>query len=187
MINLALNYRPDLRAYRLGVKRAEADVQLARAERFSDVYLLYQPYTFQNDAPIGLKSARSWAVGLTVPMPVYNRNQGNIRRAGINVNQSRTELAALERRVMTEVEQAEREYAVTRSAVARIERDILPKADRVRDDAVQLFSRGGSQVVEFLNAQREYNDVVREYRNLLVRHRRSMLGLNTAVGLRILP
>ncbi len=187
LINLALAHRPDLIAYRLGVRRAEADVRLAKAERYSDVYVLYQPYTFQDNSPMGLKSAHSWALGVSVPMPVYNRNQGNIQRAGINVAQSRTEVAALERRVMTEVEQAEREYAVTRSAVARIERDILPKAARVREDAVQLFSRGGSRVVEYLNAQREYNDVVRSYRDLLVRHRRSMLGLNTAVGLRILP
>ena len=187
LISLALASRSDLCAYRLGVRRAEADVKLAKAERLSDVYLLYQPYTFQDNSPMGLKSAHSWALGLSVPMPVYNRNQGNIQRAGINVAQSKTELAALERRVITEVEQAEREYAVTRSAVARIERDILPKAGRVRDDAVQLFSRGGSKVVEYLNAQREYNDVVREYRDLQVRHRRSMLGLNTAVGLRVLP
>lgn len=187
LIELALGSRPDLCAYRLGVRRADADVKLAKAERLSDVYVLYQPYTFQDNSPIGAKGAHSWALGLSVPMPVYNRNQGNIRRSAINAAQSRTELAALERRVMTEVEQAEREYAVTRSAVARIERDILPVAGRVRDDAVQLFSRGGSEVVAYLNARREYNDVVREYRDLLVRHRRSMLALNAAVGLRLLP
>ena len=187
LINLALAYRPDLCAYRLGVRRAEADVRLAKAERYSDVYVLYQPYTFQDNSPLRLNGSHSWALGVSVPMPVYNRNQGNIQRAGINVAQSRTELAAIERRVMTEVEQAEREYAVTRAAVARIERDVLPKAGRVRDSAVQLFRRGGSKVVDYLNAQREYNDVVREYRDLLVRHRRSMLALDAAVGLRVLP
>jgi outer membrane protein, heavy metal efflux system len=187
LVELAIAARPDLAAYRLGVKRAEADVNLAKSERLSDVYLLYQPYTFQDNSPTGTKGAHSWALGLSVPMPVYNRNQGNIRRSTINVAQSRTELAAIERRVMTEVEQAERQYAVTRKAVIRIERDILPVAGRVRDGAVQLFSRGGSEVVAYLNARREYNDVVREYRDILVRHRRSMLALNAAVGLRILP
>ena len=187
LVELALAARPDLCAYRLGVRRAEADVILAKAERLSDVYLLYQPYTFQDNSPTRTNGAHSWALGLSVPMPVYNRNQGNIRRSTINVAQSRTELAAIERRVMTEVEQAEREYAVTRNAVTRIEHDILPIAGRIRDDAVQLFSRGGSEVVALLNARREYNDVVREYRDILVRHRRSMLALNAAVGLRILP
>ncbi len=38
-----------------------------------------------------------------------------------------------------------------------------------------------------LNVQREANDIVRQYRDTAVRHRRSMFNLNTAVGQRILP
>ena len=49
--------------------------------------------------------------GATVPLPVYNRNQGNIQRARINVSQVRTELAAQEQRVVAEVQKATREYA----------------------------------------------------------------------------
>ena len=187
LIQLALTTRPDLCAYRLGVGRAEADVSLAKAERLSDVYVLYQPYTFQNNAPFQTRSAHSWAIGVSVPLPVYNRNQGNILRSQINVAQSKAELEALARRVATEVEQAAREYAVTRAALERIERDILPAAGRIRDGAEDLIRRGGLEVVAYLNARREYNEVVREYRDLLIRHRRSMLALNTAMGVRILP
>ncbi len=81
LMQIALVARPDLIAFRLGVGRAKADVQLARANRLNDVYVLYQPYTFQDNSPFGLKSATSWALGVTVPLPVYNRNQGGIRRA----------------------------------------------------------------------------------------------------------
>ena len=63
--------------------------RLARANRFADAYLLYQPFTYQNNAPFGTQSATSWALGITVPLPVYNRNQGNIERARINIHQSR--------------------------------------------------------------------------------------------------
>jgi outer membrane protein, heavy metal efflux system len=115
LIRIALACRTDLAAARLGIGLAKADVRLARAERFQDVYLLYQPYTFQNNTPFDAKSAHSWALGVTVPMPLYNRNQGNIRRAQVNVSQTQTQLAALELRIGTEVRQAEREYAMTRS------------------------------------------------------------------------
>jgi outer membrane protein, heavy metal efflux system len=187
LVRIALETRPDLVAYRLGVHRAEADVRLARANRFQDVYVQYQPYTFQDISPYGLKGAHSWAVGLAVPLPVYNRNQGNIHRAELNVSQTKTEQAALERRIVAEVQQAEREYSLTRAAVERIERKLLPTAVRVRDHTLRRFSRGDAEVVAYLNSQREYNEVVREYRDFLIRHRRSMLALNTAVGQRILP
>lgn len=183
----ALAYRPDLAAQRLGLGRAEADVRLAHANRMQDVFVLAQPYTFQDNSPFGAKSSHSWALGITVPLPLYNRNQGNIQRAKVNVTQTRVELAALERQVVTEVEQAEQEYALTRAAVERIEQDLLPAARAVRDNALRLFTGGESDVIGYLNAQRDYNELVRQYRDALIQHRRSMLDLNTAVSQRILP
>jgi cobalt-zinc-cadmium efflux system outer membrane protein len=179
--------RPDLLAYRLGVKRAEADVGLAVANRYPDLYVLYQPYTFQNDQYYNAKNATSWGVGVSVPLTIFNRNQGNIQRAKLNVSQSQTELAALEQQVVFDVRQAERQYLVTRKAVERIERSLLPNARIEHDRANQLYDQGKLDELSFLAAERDFDQVVRQYRDTLVRHRRAMLKLNTAVGLRILP
>lgn len=187
LVRIALNNRADVVALRFGTGLAEADVRLARAERYQDVYLLYQPYTFQNNAPFDTKSAHSWAVGITVPLPLYNRNQGNIQRARVNVSQTKTQLAAAELKVLTEVRQAEREYHVTRAAVEHIERDLLPGARRIRDESFRRYSQGEAALVDYLLAQRDYNDIVRQYRDTQVRHRKSMFALNTAVGVRLLP
>lgn len=187
LVAIALNHRPDLMALRLGTGLARADVRLANAERYQDVYLLYQPYTFQNNAPFDAKSAHSWAVGITVPLPLYNRNQGNIIRAKTNVAQTQAQLAAAELRVITEVRQAEREYQVSKEAVEHIERGLLPGARRIRDEALRRYNEGEAGLVDYLFAQREYNDIVRQYRDTQLRHRRSMLALNTAVGRRLLP
>ena len=81
LIGLARLNRPDLVAYRLGVRRAEAEVRLARAERFEDVFLFYTPYGFVNYAYEHQQSATSWSVGALVSIPLFNRNQGNIARA----------------------------------------------------------------------------------------------------------
>lgn len=187
LTRMALDSRPDLDAYRLGLRRAEAEVQLAQSNRYSDVFLLYQPYTFQDNAPFGRKSATSWALGVTAPLPIYNRNQGNILRAKHNVTQTRVELAEREQQVINEVRQAEREYLLTRAAVQRIEGKLLPAVNRVRDHAYRLYAQGEEEAMVFLNAQREYNEAARQYRDLMVRHRRSMLRLDTAVGRRVLP
>jgi cobalt-zinc-cadmium efflux system outer membrane protein len=187
LVRLALAERPDLVAFRLGILRAEADVRLARATRFSDVFLLVQPYTFQDNSPFDKKSSHSWAFGVTVPLPIHDRNQGNIQRARINVAQTRLELATLEQRVATEVRQAERRYAVTLASVRRIERTLLPTSHRLGDEALRRYREGEADIVDYFNAQRENNELVRQYRDTAIRHRRSMLELNTAVGRRILP
>jgi cobalt-zinc-cadmium efflux system outer membrane protein len=187
LVQLALASRPDLAAYRLGVKRAEADVGLAIANRYPDVYVLYQPYTFQNDRFLRAQNAESWGAGLSVPLPIFNRNQGNILRSKLNVEQTRSELGALEQQVVHEVRQAERQYAVTRGSVERIERSLLPNARHEHDLATKLYLEGKASEISFLTAERDFDQVVRQYRDTLVRHRRAMLKLNTAVGVRILP
>lgn len=187
MVRIALSCRPDVVAYRLGVEVARTGLGLQKANRFQDAYLLYQPYTFQNNTPFRKESATSWALGITVPLPVYNRNQGNIERARLNVDQSRIELEGIQRRAITEVNQAAREYEITGQIVAKIRREIIPASEVVRNDRFTLFQKGEANVVSYLEAQRIYNDNVKAYHDTAVRHRRSMLSLNTAVGQRLLP
>jgi cobalt-zinc-cadmium efflux system outer membrane protein len=184
---IALQSRPDIQSWRLGVSRAQADVQLARANILPDAYLLYQPYTFQDNTPQGLKSPTSWAVGITMTVPLYNRNQGAIQRSKLNVTQTMIELSSVERKVLSDVRQAEQAYIVTLAAVRRNEESVLPDAEVVLADSQRLFKQGELDVIGLLNEIRLFNDVARQYLDSLVAHRRSMLELNTALGRRILP
>jgi len=187
LCSLAIHARPDLMAYRLGVQRAQADVQLAQAEKTSDVFVLYSPYEFTNNGPTGGQNATSWSIAGFASVPLFNRNQGNIRRAQLNVSQTSTELASLERQVMSEVDRAFSEYTASREAVSRLEHKVLPRSKRIRDLTAGLLKLGEVNAVEYLNVQKDHNEVVRQYRDALLRHRRSMFKLNTAVGERILP
>jgi cobalt-zinc-cadmium efflux system outer membrane protein len=187
LVQLSMSSRADMLAQRLGVARADADVRLAEANRYPDVYLLYQPYTLQDNTPFGFKSAYSWAVGVTATLPVYNRNQGNVQRARLNAQQTRVETAGLERQVAHEVEQAVREFNLSRTSVVELEKEVLPAVRRVRDTAFQRWRGQETTAIEYLEAQKDYNESVKNYRDALVRHRRAMLDLNTAVGVRLMP
>ena len=187
LTDLALRCRPDLSAYRLGLRRSRADVDLAMANRFADVYVLYQPFTYQDNSPFGAESATSWAAGVTIPVPLYNRNQGNIRRARLNVDQSKTELAAQELRAIAEVSHAEKEYLTARASVERMERTIRPAADRVLQTAEVRWKSGEKDILFYLAALRDYNAFARQYLGEWLRYRRSMLRINTVVGQRLLP
>jgi cobalt-zinc-cadmium efflux system outer membrane protein len=187
LIETGLTTRPDLASFRLGLSRANADVRLARANRYSDVYLLYQPYTLQNNSPFGLKSAYSYAVGVTVSLPVFNRNQGNITRTKLNADQSKFELANQERQVVYDVEEAIREFDTSLTSMIELNTQIIPASRKVRDAAYRRWQGGETSALEYLEAQKDYNERVKDLRDAIVRHRRSMLDLNTAVGTRVLP
>ena len=142
---LAVAERPDVVSVRLGIQRAEADVRLAKANAYSDVYVLWQPYTFQDNSPYGLKSQYSWALGVTVPLPIYNRNQGGISRAKINVTQSELQLGDLERQAQIDVEQAVLEYEVTRREVVELLENMSSAGAADSRQSPQTLHRGSDQ------------------------------------------
>jgi cobalt-zinc-cadmium efflux system outer membrane protein len=184
---LVLRCRPDVHAARLGVSRAGAEVRLQRANRFDDVYLFYDPITYQDNRPTNQLSSHSWAIGLTFALPIYNRNQGNIARAESNVSQTKLELSSLERRVVAEVRLAAREYERSREAVEQIERAVIPRMKATLARKTEDFTAGKLTPDDFQGSLDDAAEVNQSLRDAMVRHRRSMLDLNTAVGLRLLP
>jgi cobalt-zinc-cadmium efflux system outer membrane protein len=187
LIQLALRKRPDLEAYRLSVMRSRAQVEQARAEGLEDIFLFYSPYQASDFTPQGKQVATSWQIGLLLPIPIFNRNQGNVARARANTAQWQIEVEREEQEVIDEVRRAAAEYEVTAELVRRYERDILPDARTIRDEKHRLLLTGGKDVGSFLEALRDYDEVVGQYLEAVVRHRRAMLKLNTAVGQCILP
>jgi cobalt-zinc-cadmium efflux system outer membrane protein len=187
LISIALQTRPDLVAYRLGIHRAQADLRRERAEAIDNVFLFYTPFSANDYSPVGKQSASGWGVGVLFPIPLFDRNQGDIARAQVNVTQTRLELQSLERHIVNEVQYAATEYALSREVVQQYERDMLADARRLRDEQSRLFAAGQAGFDSLFEMQKEYEEIVREYLEALAYHRRTMLRLNGAVGQRILP
>jgi cobalt-zinc-cadmium efflux system outer membrane protein len=187
LVALALQVRPDLAAHRLGVTRARAEFQMQRSEGLEDVYLFYSPYHSTNFAPQDKQVATGWALGVLVPIPVLNRNQGNIARARSNITQTQLALEGLERTVANEVQNAAADYRATGEAVRGYEQEGLPAINRLRQETFREYADGKQTLGAYLSIQGKYNDMVRRYLAALVRHRRAMLALNTAVAQRLLP
>jgi cobalt-zinc-cadmium efflux system outer membrane protein len=187
LVEIALAHRPDLEAHRRGLQRAKSELGQERAERFSDAYLLYTPFEYRDNSQSGQLSSTTWGAGVFVSAPLFNRNQGNLRRARLNIDQSYNELAAVERRVVAEVTQASRDLENTRDDTLRLEQVTLPAVRRKRDRAWARLRAGEIDEATFLAVQRDTTALVRYHRETLVRHRRNTLKINTAVGQRIMP
>ena len=170
------------------MRRAEADLKLAKANGYPDVFVLYQPYTFQNNTYLGVPSAYSWTLGVTAAIPLYNRNQGNVTRAKINIHQSAIQVASAERVVVSDVLNAAHELEQSKVAVAQFRKRSCrrPRKCATRRSS-GVCSGARSAMDDYLDAQQDYNEYVQAYLDALIRHRNAILDLNTAVGERLLP
>ncbi len=139
LVKRAVTKRPDLIAYKYGLRRAQADLKLAKANAYPDAYILYQPYTFQNNTYLGVPSAYSWTLGATLTDPLYNRNQGNVTRAKINITQTEIQVASAERRGA--------KRRLERGSRARAEPDRRLRVQKRDHPGVQEGPRRGVQAV----------------------------------------
>jgi cobalt-zinc-cadmium efflux system outer membrane protein len=192
LIGRALVNRPDLAAQRINVRRAEADIRLTLANRFDDVQVLYQPFTNNYGPPLGQRSSLTWTLGVTVPMPIYNRQQGNIRKAQLILEQEKTRLGGMEHGVAADVRAALLEHRMAEKALARSRKELREggrysysvKAEG--DETKDSFKKRAGDVLERLKDE-ALVDQIRKNGEAITRHRKSMLRVNTAVGECVMP
>ena len=182
---LASLNRPDLLSQRWTLYRAFADVEAVRASRFDDVTFLVQPYTYSPMFP----NRTAWALGITVPLPIYNRQQGNLAKAEQIVAQTRAVLSSLENSVAAEVDAA---YNALNDSLDDMKRfakqkvlgyplnlaDLDPK-ELPQGKAFEEYIKSVNPIlIKAVDQDREQKD--RNYYNAIILHRKSVLRINTA-------
>jgi outer membrane protein, heavy metal efflux system len=178
---LAKQSRPDLQALRLNEARTVADLRLQEALGRID-YTLGAEYRRQQGI-----AGRGNSLGFffSAPLPISNRNQGEIARAGAERMQVDRQIAAREAQVASDVQTAFHEYVTTRDLVASIERDLLRPAAKARDTSAYTYRAGGGTLLEFLDAQRAFNDTTQSYVDARANLRRAATRLDAAVGMEV--
>jgi cobalt-zinc-cadmium efflux system outer membrane protein len=144
----AAQRRPDLQRLRLESDRASAEARLARAETWEDWTIgagfESERLVFRGEPasdPIGVKKDEFLGLSLSVPLPLWNRNQGRIGEARASERRAEALLASALRRAEAEVETAAlRTQELTRVA-HEYEASILPRSRRT----VELLERGYAQ------------------------------------------
>jgi cobalt-zinc-cadmium efflux system outer membrane protein len=119
---------------------------------------------------------------VSVPLPFFNRNQGEIERARQQALQGEARIHALETDIRTEVENAYLQCSTARDLLANIERDMLAQAREVRDTTDYSYRRGEASFVEFLDAQRAFNDTMQSYNEARAEFVRSVYLIDSITG-----
>lgn len=175
---LAIERRPDFLAYQQSQVRSQADLRLQIANGKVD-FSVGTEYTYQRAYGVGGSS-----IGLyfSAPLPVFNRNQGEILRAQREIGQSAVRIEALRLSISSEVEKAFRQYMVARQLLSNVETGILTKARSVRDITEYSYRRGEASLIEFLDAQRAFNDAMQTFTDARASYARSLYLLDTVSG-----
>lgn len=187
-IDIALRHRPDLRLARLSEEVAQAGLSLARANGKPDV-TAFSRYTLNRssyeDSPIGVRNDRDRLLtfGISIGIPVFNRNQGAKAESAAAISQAKTRREFLETVVRSEVESAYARYESARAAVATFEQGVIARSNDNIRVVRAAYELGQFSITDLLNEQRRLVDSQRDFTETLSGQYRALADLQTALGM----
>lgn len=171
-----LSTSPTLRRMQLEVERRRSLVDVERSKRIPDV-------TFSLGVKRPAELQRNQLLfGVSVPLPLFDRNQGNLLEALKREDKARDELQALNIRVSTDVLQARERLDAIRREVEVLQRDVLPGAKSAYDAATVGFENGKFNFLEVLDAQRTYFAAKSQYLKALAEAHRTAADIDRVLG-----
>jgi len=177
----AIALRPDLLAMRRDQARSAADLRLQIAQGRIDYTISGELHRQHQPGP---PNATGFLYGVyaSVPLPIFNRNQGEIVRANEEALQLEARVRALEADVDHEVDAAYEAYRASREVVGTIEARMLSQARDVRSTTEYSYRRGEASFVEFLDAVRVFNETMQSYNDARADFARSLYALDAISG-----
>ncbi|HQR43434.1 MAG TPA: TolC family protein, partial [Gemmatales bacterium] len=145
---LVLGMHPELRSAQLGIERAQLLVQRAENESIPNI-TVGAGYTRQ-----GQNKSNDWDIGVSVPVPFWNKNQGNIVSAKAQLGEAVSQVARVENELVGRLATAYGSYASSRSRVERIKKIILPKSEQTYQLSLKAYQGGQFEYLRVLEAQR---------------------------------
>ncbi len=145
--------RPDVASLEATARRADADLALQKAYRVPDPTFLAQ---YERQPP---DQRNTFGVGISFPLPVFNRNAGAIRAAELAVETARRDLARGRVRAEQDLAATRQALEIASARAARLAGDLQPKAEVVRDTVRYAYQQGGASLLELLEAERNATDI----------------------------
>jgi cobalt-zinc-cadmium efflux system outer membrane protein len=175
----ALQLRPDLRAAVQGVTAAQGQYLLAKADGKQDLDL-----TFNYTHVSGLNNGSFlWSI----PLPIFNRNQGEIARTQATITQAQDSEVAARETVQGDVAGAYDAVESNAQIVKLYQSGYLDEAKESRDISQYAYQRGGASLLDLLDAERSYRATELGYLQSLAAYQLALEQLREAVGTRRLP
>jgi len=174
--SLAAINRPDLRAAQQAVAAAESQLALQQANGKMDI-----TGTFNYTHTAGLNTG---AFYYNMPLPIFNRNQGEITRARYAITQAQEQASETTQQVSTDVVQAYENLHTNDEIIQLYQGGYVDQAKQSRDISEYAYRKGAASLLDYLDSERTYRANQLAYRQALANYMLALEQMRQAVGTR---
>ena len=190
--DMALRERADLRAARLGEEVGSARIQLAQSQAVPNLALSTKYSTRRDvfdDTPIGILRDKDKLLtfGVSVDIPIFNRNQGEIASAVGEKAQAQRQREFLEATIKRDVALAYRRYRAAAEALVLYATQIMPTAEKNMQAVRAAYNAGEFSVFDVVAEQRRLIENETAYNESLGDYYSALAELERALGTTLPP
>jgi outer membrane protein, heavy metal efflux system len=180
-IQTVLRDRPEMRAAREGLKQAEANLDLQRANAVPDPQLMAGYKRFSGSGQFtGLNTL---FFGFQVPLPIFDRNQGRIAAAQAQVRSAKGSVVDQEIAIRAEVASTLSDYGSRRQALLKFLPRMTQRATVSDEIAKGAYRLGGADILRFLDATRMDVETKVLFVQTLIDYHESVVHLELVTGM----
>jgi cobalt-zinc-cadmium efflux system outer membrane protein len=176
----AVATRPDLKVALDNIALAKANHQLAVANGSTDPTFTLD---FARNPPIPVY----FGVSITIPLRIFDRNQGEKARTQVEIGRSEHAREAAEAQVFNDVDSAYATIAGTLNLLRPYRDKYLKLAEDTRNRVAFSYQNGGASLLDYLDAQKAYRDTRLAFINLIGSYLSAAAQMNMAVGREVIP
>lgn len=152
-----IDRNPDLARWATELEQRQAALHLEEARRIPDVTIGFGGRRYNED------ETNAAVMEFSVPLPLFDRNQGGIGEARERLAKGRAERAAAEVSVRSALTRAYQELHAAFDQVTTLRNQVIPRATSVFQGAQDAYARGLFRYLEVLDAQRTLFEVRNQY------------------------
>jgi cobalt-zinc-cadmium efflux system outer membrane protein len=173
----ALEMHPQLIHWKSERELRALSLRSARAQNMPD--LSVNAGVRHSNAGVG-----NWGIvgGVSVPLPVWNRNKGAIAGSETRIRSSELSAEATRRELTVEAFRLWSELRFKSQEIASLHNELLPQAVQVRDATRSAYSQGRIGVLELLDGHRTWLDLNEHYIALRAEHRLDVAKLEALMS-----
>ena len=177
-LNAKLQGSPNLARWTTEREKRQATLNLARAEVKPDLTFEAGPRVIASH-PVDL----TFVAGFSIPLPLWNRNEGRIAEAEANVGKVADERAAAETRAYADLNEAYQTLARAAEEVRVLRESVLPGAKSALGQITEGYSAGRFGQLDVLDAQRSYNETRTQYVRALTAYHKAQAQIDALTAL----
>jgi cobalt-zinc-cadmium efflux system outer membrane protein len=187
-VQLALQSRQDLKFARLAEAVAAAGYRLAKAEAAPQVtaFTRYgQNSSAFDETPVGFlqDKDRLFTFGITITLPVFNRNQGTRTEAQLGVLQAQRRREFIESAVRAEVAAAYRRLESAERSCQVYDQSVITRSTQNARTIRAAYEVGAFRITDLLTEQRRFIETQREMTEALTERYRAVADVQSALGI----